>query len=179
MALDQSALTDLLDALRSGGDLASCARPCSWCYKPLVARQKDVLALIDLEATERIGPQRPGRGFVGLVAPHPEGMEPIAPLVRWRRVLLVGVGIDQGGVEVQREARRRPARRPTPGHRRRPGRRGAGESTEVTPPPPARRWHARPRGRTAPLVAQYASWDRQSAPTAMATPRWVSTTPGS
>lgn len=167
MALDQSALTDLLDALRSGGDLDFMSE----------AVQLVLQALIDLEATERIGPQHPGRGFVGLVAPHPEGMEPIAPLVRWRRVLLVGVGIDQGGVEVQREARRRPARRPTPGHRRRP--RAACESTDVTPPPPARRWHARPRGRTAPLVAQYASWDRHSAPSAMATPKWVSTTPGS
>ena len=48
MALDQSALTDLLDALRSGGDLDFMRE----------AMQLVLQALIDLEATERIGATR-------------------------------------------------------------------------------------------------------------------------
>ncbi len=48
MALDQSALTDLLDALRSGGDLDFMRE----------AMQLVLQALIDLEATEKIGAAR-------------------------------------------------------------------------------------------------------------------------
>ena len=48
MALDQSALTDLLDALRSGGDLDFMRD----------ATQLVLQALIDLEATETIGAGR-------------------------------------------------------------------------------------------------------------------------
>src|SRR5439155_15370192 len=48
MALDQSALTDLLDALRSGGDLDFLRE----------AMQLVLQALIDLEATEVIGAGR-------------------------------------------------------------------------------------------------------------------------
>ena len=48
MALDQSALTDLLDALRSGGDLDFMRE----------AMQLVLQALIDLEAAERIGAAR-------------------------------------------------------------------------------------------------------------------------
>ena len=46
MALDQSALTDLLDALRSGGDLDFMRE----------AMQLVLQALIDLEATEKSAP---------------------------------------------------------------------------------------------------------------------------
>jgi hypothetical protein len=48
MALDQSALTELLDALRSGGDLDFMRE----------AMQLVLQALIDLEATEKIGAAR-------------------------------------------------------------------------------------------------------------------------
>ena len=48
MALDQSALTDLLDALRSGGDMDVFRD----------AMQLVLQALIDLEATEAIGAGR-------------------------------------------------------------------------------------------------------------------------
>jgi putative transposase len=48
MALDQSALTDLLDALRSGGDLDFMRE----------AMQLVLQALIDLEASEKIGAAR-------------------------------------------------------------------------------------------------------------------------
>ncbi len=48
MALDQSALTDLLDTLRSGGDLDFMRE----------AMQLVLQALIDLEADERIGAAR-------------------------------------------------------------------------------------------------------------------------
>ncbi len=48
MALDQSALNDLLDALRSGGDLDFMRE----------AMQLVLQALIDLEATEKIGASR-------------------------------------------------------------------------------------------------------------------------
>jgi putative transposase len=48
MALDQSALTDLLDALRSGGDLDFMRE----------AMRLVLQALIDLEATEKIGATR-------------------------------------------------------------------------------------------------------------------------
>src|SRR5947207_15531784 len=52
MALDQSALTDLLDALRSGGDMDVFRD----------AMQLVLQALIDLEATEAIGAARYERG---------------------------------------------------------------------------------------------------------------------
>ena len=53
MALDQSALTELLDALRSGGDLDFMRE----------AMQLVLQALIDLEATERIGAAFGGLGL--------------------------------------------------------------------------------------------------------------------
>lgn len=66
MALDQSALTDLLDALRSGGDLDFMRE----------AVQLVLQALIDLEVTERIGPSIPAG--VSLVWSHhtPRGWNP-------------------------------------------------------------------------------------------------------
>jgi hypothetical protein len=47
------------------------------------------------------GPQHPGQRLVGLVAPHAEGVEAKPPLVGGGGVLLVGVGVHQGGVEVK------------------------------------------------------------------------------
>ena len=52
MALDQSALTDLLDALRAGGDLDFMRE----------AMQLVLQVLIDLEATQHIGAARYERG---------------------------------------------------------------------------------------------------------------------
>ena len=61
MALDQSALTDLLDALRSGGDLDFLRE----------AMQLVLQALIDLEATQVIGAERYER--IGTRSTHRNG----------------------------------------------------------------------------------------------------------
>jgi len=64
MALDQSALTDLLDALRSGGDLDFMRE----------AMQLVLQALIDLEATQVIGAERYER--TGTRSTHRNGSRP-------------------------------------------------------------------------------------------------------
>jgi hypothetical protein len=49
------------------------------------------------------GPEHRGERFVGLVAPHPQRVEPEAALVGRGGILLVGVRGDQRGVEVDRQ----------------------------------------------------------------------------
>jgi len=44
-----------------------------------------------------------GQRFIGRVAPHTQRKEPEALLIGGGGVLLLGVGVDQGGVEVQHQ----------------------------------------------------------------------------
>ena len=124
--------------------------------------------------------QHGGEGLVGVVAPHRQGTEPEAVLIRGRGVLLFCMHVEQGRVEVPDHRADRWLRRPDT----RPGRRHRDrDSPQLDQKTVA---CTRPRSRSPPKPAKRSSCSlsaamsaRQSAPSAMATARWVSTTPGS